>query len=208
MKKIFILLVWLLMCVSLHAQRTFSYRLMSSYCPQTGMTNAQMGVAVVTIGDGYLTFNNKDFKKYQRNMDGSTTYLPTDNSGMEFYQVNAILVSNNLQSIEERVTSTVGYMSMNMINTYNLIAEDDGRYARSYGQAYQDSKRGGSSRDNRRNSICSKCGGTGIDPAYLQYWSGRASWLGHYNSSGNKCPYCGYSSQHYHSKCSRCNVPN
>lgn len=63
------------------------------------------------------------------------------------------------------------------------------------------------SRSERRAS-CSKCGGTGVDPNYLKYWGGRQSWLGHYNSSGSRCSYCGKYDEHYHSRCSDCNVPS
>lgn len=208
MKKLFLLSLLSLICITLHAQRTFSYKMTSSYCPQTGAMNSPMGVAIVTIDDDYVTFNNKKFRYYQRNMDGSSTYLPTDNSGMGFYQVDALLVSQNLQAIEERVTSSVGNMSLNMINTYGLVAEDDGQYAMTYGQAYTESKRGGRSNGGNNNrSTCSICGDTGVDPSYLEYWGGRANWLGYYNQNGNKCPYCGRYSTHYHSKCSHCNVP-
>lgn len=207
MKTIVTFVVLFLSCVSLAAQRTFSFKMQSSYCPQTGQYNNQLAVAVLSVYDDYIVFNNCKYVKSQRNMDGSTTYLPVGNSGLDFYQVNAILVSSNLNVVEEHVTSTVGYMSLNMINTYGVVAEDDGDYAMRYSQAYQDSRRGGGSGSNNRSSTCSKCNGTGVDPTYLQYWGGVTSFLGHYNSNGNKCPYCGKYSQHYHSKCTRCNVP-
>lgn len=207
MKPIVTLLMFFLSFVSIEAQRTFSFKLQSSYCPQTGSYESQLGVAVLSLFDGYILFNNCKYVKSQRNMDGSTTYLPTGNSGLDFYKVNAILVSSNLNVIEEHVTSSVGYMALNMINTYSVVADDDGEYAMRYSQVYQDSKRGGYSGSENSNSTCSKCNGTGVDPTYLQYWGGVASFLGHYNSNGNKCPYCGKYSQHYHSKCTKCNVP-
>lgn len=207
MKKILLLSLMYFICLSLQAQRTFSYKQISSYCPQTGYMQAPNGVAIVTIDDGYLVFNMQKYKYCQRNMDGSSTYLPIGNSGMGFYQVDAILVSQNLQSIEERVTSYVGNMSLNMINTYGMVAEDGGQYAKSYGQAYMESKRGSNSSSSNSSSTCSRCGGTGIDSSYLKYWGGLTSWLGYVNSNGYKCQYCGKYDQHYHSKCSNCNVP-
>lgn len=119
-------------------------------------------------------------------MDGSTTYLPArGNTSVGFYQVNAILLSSNWQVLEERVTSSVGGIGLNIINTFQMVAEDNGQYAMAQNSAAIESQRGGSysspsSRSETRSS-CSKCHGTGVDPNYLKYWGGRQSWLGYYN---------------------------
>lgn len=65
-----------------------------------------------------------------------------------------------------------------------------------------------SSSSKRRSSSgpCHSCGGTGVNPISNTGGS-RGSWVAHYNSRGNKCPYCGRYSSHYHDKCSSCNVP-
>lgn len=77
---------------------------------------------------------------------------------------------------------------------------------------YYDSK--GSSSDDkptqRRSSTtkgCSRCK-NGVNP-YPQSVQPSSSWIGHYNTSGVKCPYCDNynTSSHWHEKCSSCNVP-
>lgn len=77
---------------------------------------------------------------------------------------------------------------------------------------YYDSK-GTSSDDKpvqRKSSTtkgCSQCK-RGVNP-YPQSVQPSTSWIGHYNSSGVKCPYCDNynTSSHWHEKCSSCNVP-
>lgn len=54
---------------------------------------------------------------------------------------------------------------------------------------------------------CSSCGGTGIDRTDLKYWAGTVSFLGHYHKGGYPCRYCDKTYEHYHSKCTTCNVP-
>jgi len=66
-----------------------------------------------------------------------------------------------------------------------------------------------SSRSSSRRSssgICTSCGGTGVNPTPNSGGS-LSSWVAHYNSQGNKCPYCGSYTKHFHDKCSSCNVP-
>ena len=65
-----------------------------------------------------------------------------------------------------------------------------------------------SSSSSRRSSsgVCSSCGGTGVSPTPNSGGS-LSSWVAHYNSQGNKCPYCGRYTKHFHDKCSSCNVP-
>lgn len=71
-----------------------------------------------------------------------------------------------------------------------------------------ESSSGSSGSSKRRSSggICSSCGGTGVSPTPNSGGS-RSSWVAHYNSQGNKCPYCGSYTKHFHDKCSSCNVP-
>lgn len=77
---------------------------------------------------------------------------------------------------------------------------------------YYDSK-GTSSDDKpvqRKSSTtkgCSQCK-RGVNP-YPQSVQPSTSWIGHYNSSGVKCPYCDNynTSSHWHEKCSSCNTP-
>lgn len=75
--------------------------------------------------------------------------------------------------------------------------------------AYSASQRGNSSseRSNQHSNItCSSCGGTGVSPIPNSGGS-LSTWVAHYNSRGNKCPYCGSYTSHFHDKCSSCNVP-
>lgn len=58
----------------------------------------------------------------------------------------------------------------------------------------------------RSSSTCPDCGGTrlwhkGTSPEYAQP---RSELVGYYNSTGNKCPHCGYHTKHWHSKCITC----
>lgn len=64
-----------------------------------------------------------------------------------------------------------------------------------------------SSRSNSHNSgTCSSCGGTGVSPTPNTGGS-RSSWVAHYNSSGQDCPYCNRYDSHFHDRCASCNVP-
>ena len=65
---------------------------------------------------------------------------------------------------------------------------------------------GGSRNSSRSSGVCSRCGGTGVNPTGNSGGS-LASWVAYYNSSGTKCPYCGSYTSHYHDRCSHCNVP-
>ena len=198
---------------TLSSERTFSFVQTSSFCPQTGSSNPIGMAYVVSIGSNYLKLGATKFVWHSRNMDGSSTYVPANGTAfVGFYQINAVLLSSDWKVMEERVTSSVGGFSMDIINTFQMYAEDGGEYAMAQCAAVVESQRGGSgssstSRSGQRAN-CSKCGGTGVDPTYQRYWGGRQSWLGHYNSSGSRCPYCGKYDQHYHSRCSDCNVPS
>lgn len=63
-----------------------------------------------------------------------------------------------------------------------------------------------SSSSRSSSGVCTRCGGTGVDPARNSGGS-LSSWVAHFNSQGDKCPYCGSYTKHFHDKCSSCNVP-
>ncbi|MDE7412494.1 MAG: hypothetical protein K2N05_01710 [Muribaculaceae bacterium] len=91
-----------------------------------------------------------------------------------------------------------------------LAFYDANKYYQSEGitfdYSWEDSSGDSHSSKPKRNSSCSKCGGSGIDPSPSQIY-GTASWLAEYNSKGNKCRICGKYSEHYHVRCSSCNTP-
>lgn len=213
MKKLALsLLLLLFACISISAQTTISYGQISSYCPQTGQTLGGGGAVAITFYDGFISHPMYG-KLYaaQRNNDGSVTYVPNGLAGTPGMQLNAVLVSADYQRMEERITSSLGYASLNMINSYTSMGEDGGRAAQRWLDANGASRRGGSSsgrssRSNRNNRTCSSCGGTGVSPTPNSGGS-LSSWVAHYNSQGNKCPYCGSYTKHFHDKCSSCNVP-
>ena len=47
---------------------------------------------------------------------------------------------------------------------------------------------------------CPYCNGTGVTKSQSS-GGNMSSHVAYYNSPGNKCPYCGYSNKHYHTKC-------
>lgn len=63
-----------------------------------------------------------------------------------------------------------------------------------------------SSRGTSSAGVCSRCHGTGVNPSRNSGGS-LQSWVAYYNPSGTQCRYCGGYSEHYHDKCSSCNVP-
>lgn len=143
-KTITCLLLLLAMSVYSFAQTTISYGQISSYCPQTGDMLGGGGAVAITFYDGYIyhpMYGN--LTAVQRNSDGSTTYVPSGPAGTLAVQLNAVLVSANRQKMEERITSTMGYMSLNMINSYTSMGEDGGRAAKSWMDAQGASRRGG-----------------------------------------------------------------
>ncbi len=208
MKKILSLITLLLTInIGVIAQSTISYGQVSSYCPQTGQTQGGGGAIAITFYDGYI-YHPLYGKLYatQRNNDGSITYTPRQYAGIGSLQLNAVLVSADYQRMEERITSSMGYASLNMINSYTSMGEDGGRAAQRWADANAASKRGSSNYNNERNNICSSCGGTGVSPTPNSGGS-LSSWVAYYNTQGIKCPYCGSYSGHYHDRCSSCNVP-
>lgn len=206
MKRIFALIVVMCCFMSSYADRTFSFGQISCYCPQTGQQLGGGAFMTVTFGDGYIiTSGAGKFYAAQRNNDGSTTYLPASFAGTPGYQINAILVSADMQRIEERVTSTMGNMSLNMINTYTNAGEDGGRYAQGWANAQAVSKDRSRDRSSRGSGSCSRCKGTGVDPLMADY-----SLPGHRakvkTAAYTKCKYCGktLTYDHWHQRCIEC----
>lgn len=204
----FFLTLFLASSVSVFCQTTISYGQISCYCPQTGQTLGGGAAVAITFYDGYIQHPlYGKLQAVQRNSDGSITYVPTGFAGMPAAQCNAVLVSSDLQCMEERMTSTMGNMRINMINTYTSMGEDGGRAAQSWANAQAASNRGRVGSSRHEDHKCSACGGTGVSKTPNTGGS-RSSWVAYYNSAGAKCPYCGRYTSHYHDKCARCNVPN
>lgn len=142
--------------IGLSAQTTISYGQISSFCPQTGQTLGGGGAIAITFYDGYISHPMYG-KLYatQRNNDGSVTYVPKGFAGTPAMQLNAVLVSADYQRMEERITSSLGYASMNMINSYTSMGEDGGRAAQRWADANAASRRGGSGYSRDRSSSSS-----------------------------------------------------
>lgn len=211
MKKLCLLLLMMCMESITYAERTFSFGQISCYCPQTGQTLGGGGVISITVGDGCLihTLYGK-MVAVQQNYDGSVTYMPTGFAGTPAMQLDCALLSADLQVFEERFTSTMGNMSINMINTYTNAGEDGGRYANSWAQAQAASNDSSNDYDyNHRHSsgVCSSCGGTGVEKRPNTGGS-LHNWVAYYNSPGEKCPHCGGYTSHFHDRCASCNVPS
>lgn len=205
-----ILTLLLLINIGGFTQTTISYGQISCYCPQTGQTLGGGGATAITFYDDYIVhpMYGKLYAASQNN-DGSITYLPSGFAGTPGMQLNAVLISADRYRMEERMTSSLGYASINMINSYTSMGEDGGRAAQRWANAKAASQRGSSRSDRNsrgNNRACSSCGGTGVSPTPNSGGS-RSSWVAHYNSQGNKCPYCGSYTKHFHDKCSSCNVP-
>lgn len=194
------------------ADRTFSFGQISCYSPQTGLVSGGGTVISLTVGDGYIIHPMYGkMKKGQTNYDGSVAYYPSGYSGTPMAQLQGILLSADLQRMEEHLTSTYGGMTLQMINTYTNAGEDGGRYANSYSDALRVSNDRSHDREINRESRrssggCSSCGGTGVNERPNTGGS-RTNWVAHYNHRGTKCPYCGGYTEHFHDKCAHCNVP-
>lgn len=145
-QKIVNVVLLLIASIGTFAQTTISYGQVSSFCPQTGQTLGGGGAIAITFYDGYISHPLYG-KLYatQRNNDGSVTYVPKKFAGTPAMQLNAVLVSADYQRMEERITSSLGYASMNMINSYTSMGEDGGRAAQRWADANAASRRGGSS---------------------------------------------------------------
>lgn len=207
-KKHFYLVLLLSVCIETFAQSTISYGQINSYCPQTGQMIGGGSAVAITFYDGYIyhAIYGK-LQAIQRNNDGSITYVPLKATGTPLLQLNAILISSDLQRMEERMTSTFGNMSLNMINTYTSMGKDGGQAAQRWANAQAASKRGGTSSQHNSNKVCQSCGGTGVSKTPNSGGS-LTSWIAYYNSQGNQCPYCGGYTEHFHNKCSSCNIPS
>lgn len=70
-----------------------------------------------------------------------------------------------------------------------------------------ESQSSGKRSSNTDMKICTKCGGTGVDPNQSS-GGNMSSWVAHYNPSGTVCPYCRKTNEHWHTRCPRCNVPS
>lgn len=208
MKKIVSLAICLLLAISAMADRTFSFGQISCYSPQVGLISGGGAVISLTVGDGYI-IHPMYGKLYegQTNRDGSVAYYPSGYAGTPMSQLQGILLSANLQQMEEHLTSSYGGMTVQMINTYTNAGEDGGRYANNYSDAWMSSNKRSNDRGSKRSSgTCSSCGGTGVNKTPNSGGS-RTNWVAYYNQSGTKCTYCGSYSSHFHDRCARCNVP-
>ncbi|MDE6489425.1 MAG: hypothetical protein K2L46_09100, partial [Paramuribaculum sp.] len=209
MKKILMYLVCLFAAMNAMADRTFSFGQISTYSPQAGLVSGGGAVISLTIGDGYI-IHPMYGKMYQgqTNRDGSAAYYPSGFSGPPMAMLQGILISADLQRMEEHLTSTYAGMTVQMINTYTNAGEDGGRYADSWSNAVAVSNDRSLDREIRRESrsrsgSCHRCGGSGIDPSCVDL-----SLPTHKTGSSKipaytKCPYCKdtKSYDHWHWKC-------
>lgn len=156
--KRFVLILALILTIFIgaFAQKTISYGQISCYCPQTGQTLGGGGATAITFYDDYIVHPMYG-KLYaaQRNNDGSVTYLPSGFAGTPGAQLNAVLISADRYRMEERMTSSLGYASINMINSYTSMGEDGGRAAQRWADASAASRRGGSGYSRDRSSSSS-----------------------------------------------------
>lgn len=204
-------MVGLIATLNALADRTFSYGLISCYSPQTGLVSGGGNVISLTIGDGYIVhpLYGKLYEG-QTNYDGSVAYYPSGFAGTAMAQLQGILISSDLQRMEEHMTSSYGGMTLQMIYTYTNAGEDGGRYAQSWSNAVaasNDASHDGEIRKKSRNSgSCSRCHGTGIDPTCID-----TSMPTHKTGSNKipaytKCPYCNQTKtyDHWHWRCIEC----
>lgn len=210
MKHILFLSLVLVINIRAFSQTTISYGQISCYCPQTGQTLGGGRATAITFYDDYI-YHPMYGKLYaaQQNNDGSVTYLPSGFAGTPGMQLNAVLISADRYRMEERMTSSLGYASINMINTFTSMGEDGGLAAQRWANANAASQRGESRYSDEagdHDDGCSSCGGTGVSPTPKSGGS-LQSWIAHFNSQGNKCPYCGRYTKHFHDRCAHCNVP-
>lgn len=212
MRKILILFLIAFVNYSMYADRTFSFGQISCYSPQTGLVSGGGAVISLTIGDGYI-IHPMYGKMYegQTNYDGSVAYYPSGVAGTPLALLQGILISADLQRMEEHLTSSYGGMTCQMINTYTNAGEDGGRYAYNHANAIAASNDRSHDHEiehssSRSSETCSYCNGTGVNKSPNTGGS-RTNWVAYYNHRGDKCPYCGGYTSHFHDKCSHCNVP-
>ncbi len=212
MKQLFLFISFLAISLTAFADRTFSYGQISCYSPQAGLISGGGAVITVTIGDGYIIhtlYGTLYAASY--NMDGSITYLPSGMAGTPMAQLQGVLISSDLQRLEEHLTSTFGGMTCQMINTYTNAGEDGGRYANSWSNAQAISNDRSHDREIRRESrrssgSCSRCDGTGIDPICIDTSMPSSKTGSNKIPAYTKCPYCGDSKSydHWHWRCIDC----
>lgn len=210
-KPVSFLLLLFAVCINSVAQSTISYGQISCFCPQTGQTLAGESAVAITFYDGYILHPlYGKLQAAQQNFDGSTTYIPLTFAGTPAVQLNAVLVSSDLQRMEERMTSTMGNMSFNMINQYTSMGEDGGAAAERWMNAQAVSRRGGtySDRDQRSSTSCPRCHGTGIDSSpncvdnpHAGANAAAQGLVGYTHTSSSRCKYCGNYNYHIHYKC-------
>lgn len=211
MKKNLIFIIFIISAISVYAERTFSFGQISTYSPQTGLVSGGGAVIPITIGDGYIIHPlYGKLIEASHNYDGSTTYLPTGYAGTPFAQLQCVMISGNLQCLEEHMTSSYGGMTLQMINTYTNAGEDNGRYANSWTDAQaisnDRSKDREIRREKRRSSSCSRCHGSGIDPTCTDISMPSSKTGSNKIPAYTKCPYCGEtkSYDHWHWRCIEC----
>lgn len=212
MKKFVLLICVAFVSLMAYADRTYSFGQISCYSPQAGLVSGGGAVITVTIGDGYI-IHSMYGKLYasSRNMDGSTTYLPSGYAGTPMAQLQGVMISANLQRLEEHILSSFSGMTAKMINTYTNAGEDGGRYANSWANAQAASRdRSHDSeirREKRRNSgSCSRCHGTGVDPTCIDTSMPSSKAATSKIAAYTKCPYCHNtkSYDHWHWRCIEC----
>lgn len=98
-----------------------------------------------------------------------------------------------------------GYIPMS-----STVVTPDGRMLtdKYYDSKESSSTTSSSSASSRQSSrgTCSKCNGVGFDREPIRYAPASASgWMPpHHNRQGSNCPYCNYSTDHYHTPCTGC----
>lgn len=212
MKKFLAAFLAFLFAVTAYADRTFSFGQISCYSPQTGLVSGGGMVITVTVGDGYIIHSLYGrLNQGQTNYDGSVAYYPTGYAGTPMALLQGVLISSDLQRLEEHLTSSYGGMTCQMINTYTNAGEDGGRYANSWAGAQAASNDRSHDREIRRESrrnsgSCSRCHGTGIDPICIDTSMPSSKTGSNKIPAYTKCPYCGEtkSFDHWHWRCIEC----
>lgn len=212
MKIIISLFLCLAVTFNALADRTFSFGQISCYSPQTGLVSGGGAVISLTIGDGYIIhpMYGKMFQG-QTNYDGSIAYYPSGFAGTPMAQLQGILISADLQRMEEHLTSSYGGMTLQMINTYTNAGEDVGRYANSWSNAVAASNDRSHDRELRsearhNQSSCPRCHGSGIDPSCIDTSMPTHKAGTNKIPAYTKCPYCHEtkSYDHWHWRCIEC----
>lgn len=212
MKKFLTFLISCIISLAASADRTFSFGQISCWSPQTGLVSGGGAVITITVGDGYIIHTlYGTLYAASRNADGSTTYLPSGFAGTPMAQLQGVLISADLQQLEEHMISSFGGMTCQMINTYTNAGEDGGRYANNWANAQAVSNDRSRDREIRRESrrssgTCSRCHGTGIDPSCIDTSMPSSKTGSNKIPAYTKCPYCNEtkSYDHWHWRCIEC----